>query len=306
MSETATNTPTTKTCCGPECCGTEKPVTEARASKDVEQVVKTVRERYAEIVSTGGSCCGTKPCCDDQAARAVALGLGYTEGELQRLPDGANLGLGCGAPVAALGLQPGETVLDLGSGAGLDAFLAAETVGAEGRVIGVDMTPEMVARARENAARFEVRNVEFREGRLEDLPVEASSIDAVTSNCVLNLVPDKRRVFAQVARVLKPGGRMVISDILLDRALPAAVAHDVISYVGCVAGASRREQYFADLGAAGLSDVEVLRDVDYLAGVKDAVPAELEALLGRTGATLDQIKGSVRSVTFRARRPEPS
>jgi SAM-dependent methyltransferase/N-acetylglutamate synthase-like GNAT family acetyltransferase len=305
MTEEAIATAATKSCCGPECCGTGEMALETKPL-EAHRVVNAVRERYAEIATAGGSCCGATPCGDDPAARTVALGMGYTVDELQRLPDGANLGLGCGAPVAVLGLRPGETVLDLGSGAGLDAFLAAQRVGAGGWVIGVDMTPEMVARARENATRFEIHNVEFREGRLEDLPVETGSVDAVTSNCVVNLVPDKLRVFAQIARVLRPGGRMVISDIVLDRALPPAIARDLTSYIGCVAGAARREQYFAELGAAGFSDVEILRDVDYLEGMKGAVPAEIEALLARTGVTVDQIAGIIRSVTFRARRPERS
>jgi arsenite methyltransferase len=179
-------------------------------------------------------------------------------------------------------------------------FLASPLVGAEGRVIGVDMTPAMLARARANAAKMGASNVEFREGRLEALPVEDESVDAVTSNCVINLVPDKAAVFREVARVLKPGGRLVVSDILLDGALPPAIENDLLAYVGCVSGAMRREAYFARVGAAGLTDVEVLRDVDYLAALMHSAPEEVEGLEKRTGISREAVLGRVRSVTFRA------
>src|SRR5262249_60141969 len=168
-----------------------------------------------------------------------------------------------------------ETVLDLGSGPGLDCFLAAEKVGETGRVIGIDMTPAMLERARANARKGGYANVEFREGRLEALPLADASVDAVTSNCVINLVPDKGAVFREVARVLRPGGGLVVSDILLDGALPAAIEKDILSYVGCVSGAMRREAYFALVGAAGLGGVEVLRDVDYLATLMQSAPQEI-------------------------------
>jgi SAM-dependent methyltransferase len=233
----------------------------------------------------------------------VSLGIGYDTSELAQLPAEANLGLGCGAPLGFLALKPGETVLDLGSGPGLDVFLAARQVGPSGRVVGVDMTPAMLERARANAAKIGISHVEFREGRLEALPVESGSIDAVTSNCVINLVPDKRAVFAEIARVLRPGGRLVISDILLDGRLPAAVENDLLAYVGCVAGAIRREEYFALVGAAGLEKVDVRRDVDYLAGLIDAAPEEVRALEARTGVKREEVLGRVRSVTFRAVKP---
>jgi SAM-dependent methyltransferase len=220
------------------------------------------------------------------------------------VPKEANLGLGCGAPLGFLAPRPGETVLDLGSGAGLDVFLASPLVGSAGRVIGVDMTPAMLERARGNAAKMGATNVEFREGRLEGLPVEDATVDAVTSNCVINLVPDKAAVFREVARVLKPGGRIVVSDILLDGRLPDAIQKDLLAYVGCVSGAMRREEYFALVGAAGLTGVEVLRDVDYLAGLMESVPEEVAELEKRTGVSRGQVLGRVRSVTFRAYRPK--
>jgi arsenite methyltransferase len=267
-----------------------------------EAVVAQVRDRYGRIAVTGESCCGPQPsaCCG--GASEIAGTVGYSEEELEATPEGANLGLGCGAPVDHLRLQPGETVLDLGSGAGIDCFLAARQVGPQGHVIGVDMTPEMLARARQNAERSGHVNVEFREGRLEALPVADASIDAVTSNCVINLVPDKAAVFREVARVLKPGGRLVISDIVLDGRLPEAVEKDVWAYVGCVAGALQRERYFAMLGSAGLGPVEMLKDVDYLGAVAKSMPDEVGEFFARTGARVEDLAGKVRSVTFRALR----
>jgi SAM-dependent methyltransferase len=265
-----------------------------------EEIVEVVRERYGRIAQgLESGCCGPASSCGG-AETAVALGVGYSKKDLESLPEEANLGLGCGAPLRHLALAAGETVLDLGSGAGVDAFLAAREVGPSGRVIGVDMTPAMLEKARANVGRAGVGNVEFREGRLEALPVESASIDAVTSNCVINLVPDKGAVFAEVARVLKPGGRLVISDIILDGALPEVVAKDVYSYVGCVSGAMLRDEYFGLLRRAGFSGVEVLKDVDYLGSVGDAFPAELARLLASSGIAPEALTGKVRSVTYRA------
>jgi len=267
-----------------------------------EDVVEKVRERYGKIAEgTVSGCCGPQTAGCGATESAVTLGIGYASSDLAEVPAEANLGLGCGAPLGFLGLQPGETVLDLGSGAGLDAFLAAREVGEQGRVIGVDMTPEMLERARRNAKGR--ANVEFREGRLEALPVEAGSVDAVTSNCVINLVPDKAAVFREVQRVLRPGGRLVVSDILLDGALPQALAGDLLAYVGCVAGALPRADYFALVAAAGLTDVEVLRDIDYIATLVASAPDEVTALEASSGVSRDDVMGVVRSVTFRARKP---
>ena len=267
-----------------------------------EQVVEKVRERYGRIASGELAGCGCS-CGDTDAERVIATEIGYGADELGALPEESNLGLGCGAPIPHLELTAGETVVDLGSGAGIDAFLAARLVGPSGRVIGVDMTPEMLEKAQALAAKHGFSNVEFRAGRLEALPVEDASVDAVTSNCVINLVPDKSAVFREVARVLRPGGRMVVSDILLDGELPDALAMDVLAWTGCVSGAERREVYFARLEAAGLGEVEILRDVDYAASLVHAAPEEAEALLGRLGLTVEDIRGVVRSVTYRARKP---
>lgn len=267
---------------------------------DAESVVDYVRQRYAKIASGEISGCG----CNAAAAieTEVSKGIGYSDAELGAAPAEANLGLGCGAPIAALAPAPGETVLDLGSGGGLDAFLAAPQVGPTGRVLGVDMTEEMIARARAAAARAGIANVEFRHGRLEALPVDDSTVDAVTSNCVINLVPDKERVFREVARVLRPTGRMVVSDIVLARPLPEAIAGDLFAWAGCVAGAMLRDDYFAALAAAGIGDVEIVRDVDYVATIAEKLPEEIEALLARAGVDRSELEGVVRSVTYRARK----
>jgi SAM-dependent methyltransferase len=266
-------------------------------------IVESVRAKYANIATEGGSCCGMSG-CGPGSEEAVTLGIGYSKAHLKNIPEGANLGLGCGAPIDHLRLQPGETVVDLGSGAGIDAFLASDQVGESGRVIGVDMTPEMLARARSNAAKAGITNVEFREGRLENLPVAAGTVDAITSNCVINLVPDKAAVFAECARILKPGGRMVISDIVLDRPLPPAIEQDLYAYVGCISGAAQRDAYFGMLASAGLGDVEVLKDIDYGAVVIEHAPAEAERLAAKAGIAVEDLKGSIRSLTIRARRPE--
>jgi arsenite methyltransferase len=267
-----------------------------------EEIVARVKDRYGRIAEGSASgCCGPAAvtCCGP-TEKAISLGIGYDERELAGVLEEANLGLGCGAPIDHLALAPGETVLDLGSGPGLDAFLAARRVGPQGRVIGVDMTPAMLERARAGAAKAGLSQVEFREGRLEELPVETASVDAITSNCVINLVPDKGAVFREAARVLKPTGRMVVSDIVLDGRLPERLERDVLAYVGCVAGAMPREAYLGLLRGAGFARVEILKDVDYLASLADAAPEEARAILERSGAKRSEIEGKVRSVTYRA------
>ena len=268
---------------------------------DPDLVVKNVRERYGAFASASTSCCGpqTTSCC---ATGDVAARLGYDSVDLDLLPDGANLGLGCGAPIEYLELQTGETVVDLGSGAGIDALIAARKVGTDGKVIGVDMTPEMLAAARRNAKTAGAEQVDFREGRLEDLPVDDASVDALTSNCVINLVPDKRLVFSEIARVLRPGGRLVVSDIVLDGDLPDSIRGNVLAYVGCVAGAERRERYFEMLTEAGLGEVEILKDVDFLEMTEKASPAEVLSLMEQAGVERGEVEGIVRSVTYRARK----
>jgi arsenite methyltransferase len=271
---------------------------DAALARDAEGKVEQVRKRYAAIAAEGGSCCGTTSCCTNDISREI----GYGADDLKAVPAEADLGLGCGAPVSRLDLKPGETVLDLGSGPGLDALLAAKAVGPTGRVIGVDMTDEMLERATATAAKAGAAQVEFRKGRLEALPVADASVDAVTSNCVINLVPDKAAVFGEMARVLRPGGRAVVSDIVLDRPLPQAVAQDVLAWCGCVAGAAPRSEYFRLVEEAGLGGVAVLKDQDYVAALIETAPEEADRLLARWGVTREQLLGVVRSVTWRAVR----
>lgn len=226
-----------------------------------ERVLEMVRKRYAGIVSGGKSGCGcsTPACCSAKppSAKAQSAKLGYSKKDLEAAPDGANMGLGCGNPQAIADLKKGEVVLDLGAGGGFDCFLAARQVGPRGRVIGVDMTPEMVARARANARKAGARNVEFRLGEIEHLPVADASVDVILSNCVINLSPDKQQVYREAFRVLKPGGRLAISDVVAIRPIPAAIQRDFDSHSGCVAGALRVRKLEGILQAAGFRQAGV-------------------------------------------------
>lgn len=232
--------------------------------KDSKDIKKTVKEGYAKIATSGSSCCCTSSCCGSAvSAKDIGKSIGYSDAEMNTVPEGANLGLGCGNPIAIASLKEGEVVLDLGSGAGFDAFLAAEKVGKTGRVIGVDITPEMVKRAQENALKGEYANVEFRLGEIERPPVEDNSIDVVISNCVINLSPDKQSVFKEAFRVLKPKGRLMVSDLVLTKALPEAIKESVEAYVGCLAGAIKKNEYLNFIKAAGFQDIKVISESSY-------------------------------------------
>jgi SAM-dependent methyltransferase len=212
---------------------------------------EVVREHYAERIRNSASCCGPSDCsCSDSKLYSAEL--------LATLPEGESaVSYGCGDPITLASLQPGQVVLDLGSGAGLDCFFAAKKVGETGKVIGVDMTPEMIERARSSAKRLNLDNVEFRQGYLEDLPVDANSVDAIISNCVINLSPDKSKVFAEAFRVLKPGGKLAVSDIVTDGPLPEAVKQSLSAWAGCVAGAVEAKDYIGMMQAVGFADVSV-------------------------------------------------
>jgi len=230
-----------------------------------EDIKKIVRVRYGDIASKGGACCSPEAsCCGTQnTAERIGMTVGYSPQDLQEVPDGANLGLGCGNPVALASLQEGQTVVDLGSGAGFDCFLAAKRVGADGLVIGVDMTPAMLDKARENARKGNYGNVEFRLGEIENLPVADDAADIVISNCVINLSPDKTRVFAESFRVLKPGGRLMVSDIVLLGELPELLKNSLEAYCGCVAGALPEKEYMEAIREAGFREVMIIQQKLY-------------------------------------------
>ncbi len=217
-------------------------------SKTIEDAV---RDKYAAVAASALS-------NEHAGVRSVAEAFGYTAEELASLPAAANMGLSCGNPTATANLRPGEVVVDLGCGGGLDVFLAARKVGPTGKAIGIDMTPEMLARARENARRQGLSNVAFHQAKIDDLPLPDGSVDCVISNCVINLAPDKPAVFREIARVLKPGGRLAVSDIALKKPLPAEIGNSLMAYVGCVAGAVPIAEYIADLKNAGFAGVEVV------------------------------------------------
>jgi arsenite methyltransferase len=224
----------------------------------------SVRERYGEIARESSSCCcGGSSCCDDSGAEVISAQLGYTVDEMATVPEGANLGLGCGNPTALARIKKGETVVDLGSGAGFDCFLAARRVGPTGLVIGVDMTPDMLTRARRNAEKGDYTNVEFRLGEIEHLPIADGTADLVISNCVINLSTDKPSVFAEAFRVLKPGGRLMVSDIVLEGELPEAVTDDAEAYSACIAGAIGRDRYLGMMRNAGFESIEILSEAPF-------------------------------------------
>jgi len=231
---------------------------------DNTQIKEMVRDRYGNIALTRGAASGASCCAPagDNAFADKARLVGYSEAELAAVPEGANLGLGCGNPQAIAAMRPGEVVIDLGSGAGFDCFLAAQQVGASGQVIGIDMTHEMLAKARENAAKIGAANVEFRLGELEYLPIADNTADVIISNCVVNLVPDKAQVFREAFRVLKPGGRLAVSDVINVRPLPAELRSDPTLLCGCVAGAAPGTEIEAWLAAAGFTEVRITQKAE--------------------------------------------
>jgi len=230
-----------------------------------EAIRKSVREGYAQIALQGSSCCGPGVSCCGGSDLATEIGrkMGYGDEEMAAVPEGANLGLGCGNPLALAALQEGETVVDLGSGAGFDCFLASRLVGSGGRVIGVDMTPAMLDKARENARKGGFSNVEFRLGEIEHLPVADNTADLIISNCVVNLSPDKEQVFRDAYRILKPGGRLMISDIVLLKKLPEIIRSSIEAYIGCVAGAVLKDHYLGAMATAGFQDIKIMEEATF-------------------------------------------
>ena len=229
-----------------------------------EKIKKLVRNRYAKVAKTNGTCSASNmSCCSANSNQQVSKMIGYSEEEMNTVPEGANLGLGCGNPTALASLKEGERVLDLGSGAGFDCFLAAKKVGKQGKVIGVDMTPEMLDKARANAKKGKYTNVEFRLGEIENLPIADNSIDVIISNCVINLAPNKKQVFEEAFRVLAPKGRLMVSDIVLLKELPESIRNNVEAYAGCISGAEIKNKYLELMRKAGFQEVKVIEEKTY-------------------------------------------
>ncbi|MCX8108969.1 MAG: arsenite methyltransferase [Verrucomicrobiae bacterium] len=274
---------------------------------DKQNTLDKVREGYAAIATSGGSCCTASPaCCGSPSPDILARGIGYSNEDLELLPDGANMGLSCGNPAAIASLRPGEIVLDLGCGGGFDVFIAARKVAPTGRAIGVDMTPEMISKARRDASLFTQRtgldNFEFRLGEIEHLPVADSSVDVVISNCVINLSPDKPQVWREIFRVLKPCGRVAVTDLALLRPLPPAITEDVRVLVGCIAGAALVSEIEQMIREAGFEDVGLAIKPEYvemLVKFQDTLYTQIAAKLPSGTKLADYVT----SLEIRARKP---
>lgn len=259
---------------------------------------EVVREHYAERIKSNASCCGpsSSDCCSTDSSL-------YPSELLSILPEGeSTVSYGCGDPITLAALQPGQTVLDLGSGAGLDCFFAAKKVGESGRVIGVDMTPEMIDRARSSAKRLNLENVEFRQGYLEDLPVESNTVDVIISNCVINLAPDKSRVFAEAFRVLKPGGKLAVSDIVTDGPLPDSVKKSLSAWAGCVAGAVEATDYIGMMEAVGFRDISIT-PVFFEKETIDSAITEMSSTIELKTISRDDVYKAVYSAKITAYKP---
>ena len=265
-------------------------------SQSSTPIHEAVREHYAERIKSSGSCCGSDNCCSSDSNL-------YPADLLAILPDGESaVSYGCGDPITLASLQPGQTVLDLGSGAGLDCFFAAKKVGESGHVIGVDMTPEMLERARSSAERLNLSNVEFRQGYIEDLPVESDSVDVIISNCVINLSPDKAKVFAETFRVLKPGGKLAVSDIVTDGPLPDAIKKSLSAWAGCVAGALEAEEYIGIMKSVGFTDISVV-PVFFDKETVDAAINDMKDTIELKTVSRDVVYKSVYSAKITAYKP---
>jgi SAM-dependent methyltransferase len=261
-----------------------------------DNIRKAVREQYGKVAESGDSGCGcsASSCCDESGsdAKATSIELGYSSSDVNQVPEGANMGLGCGNPRAIAALQPGETVLDLGSGGGFDCFLAVQEVGESGMVIGVDMTPEMVSKARSNAEKAGYANTDFRLGEIENLPVADAAIDAIISNCVINLSPEKARVFREAYRVLKPGGRLAISDVVATAEIPEKLKSDMALFTGCISGSATITEIEAMLKDVGFEAIAIRPKDESREFIRNWVPES-------------KIEDYVVSATIEAVKPQP-
>jgi arsenite methyltransferase len=271
---------------------------------DPNEIRRQVSERYAGIAIKTVS-----GCCSRGASEITAKAIGYTDSDLAVVPENANLGLGCGNPLAFAALRPGDVVVDLGSGGGFDAFLAAREVGDGGRVIGVDMTDHMIALAQANAEKGGVKNVEFRKGTIESLPIADGTADMIISNCVINLSPEKPKVFTEAFRVLKPGGQLMVSDVVLTEPLPEALVSRMELYSACIAGAALREQYLEAIRSAGFAEVKVLEETSFgkfapsMCGDDPIVKQAMEAL-GGDADRIRRVAATIRSLKVSAQKPK--
>lgn len=264
-------------CCSPGCC--EEPVSKTEKAVEQNAVRENVRDVYAKVANAtdesccdgpAASCCGTS---DDEAINTlISTRLGYSQADLDLVPDGADMGLGCGNPQAIAALQPGEVVVDLGSGGGFDCFLASQQIGETGRAIGIDMTPDMLSKARLNAEKGKFNNVEFRLGEIENLPVADNTADVIISNCVINLSPNKPQVFREAFRILKAGGRIAVSDVVATVELPEEMRNDPLLIAGCMGNAALIEDLQADIEAAGFSDISIQPKDSSREFIKDWAP----------------------------------
>ncbi len=257
---------------------------------------EVVREHYAERIKSNASCCGPSDCCSTDSSL-------YPADLLATLPGGeSTVSYGCGDPITLASLQPGQAVLDLGSGAGLDCFFAAKKVGETGHVIGVDMTPEMIERATSSAKRLDIQNVEFHQGYLEELPVESNTVDVIISNCVINLSPDKSKVFAEAFRVLKPGGKLAVSDIVTDGPLPDAIKKSLSAWAGCVAGAVEAEEYVGMMKSVGFTDISIV-PVFFDKETVDSAINDMKDMIELKTVSRDDVYKAVYSAKITAYRP---
>ena len=264
---------------------------------EATKIHEEVSKRYGSIAEKSSSCCGPKVsvgCCGSTVPRSISSGVGYGEEDMDAVPENANLGLGCGNPVALSSIKEGDTVLDLGSGGGFDCFLAANRVGDSGQVIGVDMTDEMLALANKNKAQGGYKNVEFRKGHIEQLPVEDGTVDVVISNCVINLSPDQPQVFREIARVLKPGGKMFVSDVVLRKPLPKFLMRSMALHSACIGGAKCYDEYLGMATDAGLGEVEVLSESSFSMDYLENDPAARPWV--RIGKWIPGVRGIIESI----------